>query len=109
MIEADADDACGDTSNPSCFTPALSVETCRWGDTAPMFENDPGAVFQPDIADVAAVVSKFLGQVEPTRPMSDLEPNVPNVFDAIDFRDIAIAVTAIIEEPYPFEGPQQCP
>jgi len=98
---------CGDVNDPACFSPPLTVHTAHWGDvTAPFFADDPG--YQPDIRDVAALVRKFVGDEFPLKTVADLEGNLLNVQGYIDFRDISTGVTAILFDPYPFDGPTAC-
>jgi len=101
------DVACGDVDDPSCYSQALTVNTGKWGDLTEPFAG--GAIVQPDINDVSALVQKFLGGATPARPVADLHPNLLNLDIAIDFRDITTAVNAYLAAPYPFEGPAACP
>ena len=52
---------------------------------------------------------KFVGEATPSRTAADLDGNVLNVQAPIDFRDIFTCVSAIIDRPYPFDGPAICP
>jgi len=120
------EDCCTDLNDPSCYSAALPLDTATFGDVWRLYDV-PGNPPQPDFSDIAALVSKFLGNpdlcsggandgllctsdaecpdgtCEPTAPrkrQAQLVPNVPRPFVAIDFRDIAAAVQAFLYVPY---------
>lgn len=103
------DVACGDINNPACYSPALELHTSAWGDIVPLFYIPGSIISEPDFSDISAVVSKFLGNATPTRAQADLDPNVPNLTNAVDFNDIAAAVNSYLGLPYPYDGPTACP
>lgn len=102
------DASCGDVNDPSCYSAALTIDTAKWADLAPPYDGETVAV-EPDIADVAALVDRFLGSSWPTRPEADLDPNILDLDIPIDFNDISTAVDAYLGVPYPFAGPVSCP
>jgi len=104
------DGDCGDVNDPACFSDPLPVATSRWADVDPPFADDPvDPGIQPDYRDVAAIVRKFIGFVDPSKMRCDLEPNLLNVNAPIDFRDIYTCVIAFNVLLYPFDGPTACP
>ena len=65
---------------------------------------------QPDYADIAAVVSRFMNQDSVvTRVQAQLQPNVPNPANRIDYIDIFNCADAFKGSAYPFIGPTACP
>lgn len=95
-----------DVDTESDFSPTLFVSTGTWGDIIAPF----GGGGQPDFADVSALVSSFSGESgAPTKPVAQLQPNVPDPAVAISFLDISLAVDAFSGNSFPFTGPTTCP
>ena len=65
----------------------------------------------PEVAlsDIAAVVQKFVGLLDPIKARAQLTPNLLDPLDLVDFRDIAAAVAAFVDSIYPYSGPLACP
>jgi len=89
-------------------TGSLAIETGVWGDVVAPFAAD-GTSPQPDFTDIAAVVATFIDAPgNPGKARAQLQPGVPDPAAAIDFKDIADAVQAFLNEPYPYSGPTGC-
>lgn len=107
------DDCCNDFDDPSCFSAPLTVLTGRFGDVISPFWMAPGDV-QPNFTDIAALVSKFLGDVGSlSKARTQLQPNVVFPENAVDFRDISAGVAGFLGTPYDATsfavGPCVCP
>jgi len=92
----------------------LAHVTGTFADVAPPFAADPGAPSQPDFNDISGVVAKFLAEASaPIKAQAQLQPNVVVPQRAIDFKDIATAVSAFLGVSYaelPASiGPCACP
>jgi len=92
------------------FGAPLDVRTGKWGDPVPLFDGDDPGAPQPDFNDIAAVVAKFTGDPgAPIKALAQLQPNTAIPSRAVNFKDIAAAVSAFLSEPYPYSGPCACP
>jgi hypothetical protein len=97
------------SSDDASYSDALTIRTAQWGDVVNPFATDGGAT-QPDFGDIAALVDKFTaGPTAPIKARAQLQPNVPDPSQAVNFSDIAIIVDAFTGVTYPFEGPGVCP
>jgi hypothetical protein len=86
-------------------------KTARWADVVLPF-SPPSMTVQPDFADISAIVDGFRGVETPTtfgKPSVQLQPNVPDVDNAINFVDISECVDAFRSFAYPWPGPVSCP
>ena len=100
------ENACADISAP------LVRETTRWGDIVSAF-NPPETTAQPDVADIAALVSKF--RSAPGAPIKarallagiDANGNV-DLGPDLNFSHISACVDAFRGKPYPYSGPESC-
>jgi hypothetical protein len=91
------------------YSQALVLASGYHGDVVAPFDGDPGVELPVDFLDIAAVVAKFLGSLEPSQVRAQLSPNVVDVANPVDFQDIAISVEAFVDGVYRFEGPSTCP
>ena len=83
--------------------------TGAWGDIVAPFASEGGAA-QPDFTDIGVLVDAFSGApTSPIKARSQLQPNIPDPSQPINFSDISAAVDAFIGLPYPFAGPLACP
>lgn len=104
------DASCTDLSDLNCYTNSLSVRTGHWGDVIePFFELGGGGPQQPNIADILAIVDKWLGSSEPSKPRAQLQPNTINPSMSVGISDILTGVDAWLGSSYPFAGPENCP
>ena len=94
-------------NNELGYSNALTVSTGTWGDIIAPFEGE--GVAQPNIADVLSLVDKWLGNLEPLKTRSQLQPNIPNPSQRVSIADILKGVDAWLGTPYPFAGPTACP
>ncbi|MBI1826868.1 MAG: hypothetical protein HY287_15340 [Planctomycetes bacterium] len=98
-----------DAAVEASYTPALVLNTQRWGDVASPFQQPfPAPLTQPNIADVAAIVDKFKsvsGAIIVAR--ADLNPALPNA--SVNIADVASDVDAFKNLRYPFPISQICP
>lgn len=101
-------DDCADVNDTSCHSGALQIFTGQWGDVSAPFYTPFGSS-QPDIGDVLAMVSKWLGDSEPRKAFSQLQPNVLNPGTNVGIADILVTVDAWLGSPYPYAGPTSCP
>ena len=73
------------------------------------FDTRPEVVL-PDFTDIASLVSKFTNAPNaPSNVRAQLQPNIPDPSQDINFSDIAAAVDAFTGQSYPFAGPSSCP
>jgi len=101
-------DDCLDLNDPNCYSAPLDIKTGRWGDvTFPLYVE--GGASQPDLADVLALVDKWLGTLNPLKVQAKLQPSLPNPSIAVSISDILSAVDAWLGTAYPFDGPTSCP
>jgi len=107
-----ANETCIDLADETCWSNSILLTTGTFGDVWPLFDA-PGNPAQPDFNDIAALVRKFLGSHDaPIKAVSQLQPNVVFPGRAVDFRDIAMGVTAFIGTPTyagSTAGPCTCP
>lgn len=102
-------DACdGQLDSESVYSDGITVTTGRLGDVVAPYAVDGGSA-QPDFSDIGAVVSKFLGALDPPKVRAMLRMNVPPVTSSIDFADISSAVDGFLGTAYPYSGPCSCP
>jgi len=92
----------------AAYSTALPVPTANWGDIVAPFAGDPDVTSPVDFRDIAAIVEKFVGSLEPIKARAQLTPNVPDPSANVDFRDISACVAAFVDGIYPFEGPVSC-
>jgi hypothetical protein len=101
-------DGCFESSEISYSAP-LSISTTRWGDVESPF-NPPSTDTQPDVGDIAAVVSKF--RSAPTAPIKSralISGEVPDPLLDLNFSHISACVDAFRGAAYPHAGPVTCP
>ncbi len=98
---------CVDTTDTTCHSSPLQIYTGQWCDVAPPYYTPFGSS-QPDIADVLAIVSKWLGESEPRKAFAQLQPNVLNPGTNVGISDVLVAVDAWLGSPYPYPGPTSC-
>jgi len=107
-----ADETCVDLADETCWSNSILLTTGKFGDVWPLFDA-PANPAQPDFNDIAALVRKFLGSHDaPIKAVGQLQPNVVFPDRAIDFRDIAMGVTAFVGTPTyagSTVGPCTCP
>jgi len=107
-------------SMPSCggggdiLSEVTPLDTGKWGDVVSLFDGDDPGAPQPDFADIAAVVQKFLAlPTAPIKAYAQLQPNVVFPDRWVDFKDIASDVAAFIGMSYVDSnlafGPCACP
>lgn len=94
--------------------PGLAEATGAFSDEVAPFADDLGAPTQPDFADIAGGVSKFLGDPgAPIKALAQLQPNVVHPNRPIDFMDIATSVSAFLGVTFSdlaqSTGPCTCP
>ena len=87
----------------------LLITTAKWGDIVGPFSEEGGPK-QPDFLDIGSLVAKFQAKHDaPIKARAQLQPNIPDPTQRVDFKDIAAGVDAFLGKPYPFAGPQPCP
>jgi len=97
------EDDCGDVSPP------VTILTRRSGDVAASF-NPPSTSTQPDAIDVTQLVGKFKSVAgSPTKPISQLQPNLPEWNADVSALDIVAVVDGVRELAYAYSGPCVCP
>jgi len=89
------------------YSTSLEIKTGKWGDIIPPYATPE--LPQPNIDDVLGLVGKWLGQVNPSKVLGQLQPSLPNPNQDISIDDVLIDVGAWLSSPYPFEGPSHCP
>lgn len=104
--------SCLDLSDRACYSTAVEIETGTFGDVVAPFAG--GGSAQPDFGDIAAQVSKFLGDpTAPPKKTCQLRPQTVFPERPIDFNTIAATVDAFLGAPYASEpfgtGPCACP
>ncbi len=99
---------CVDIDDTACHSEPLQIYTGQWGDVALPFYTPSGSS-QPDIADILAMVNKWLGVMEPRKAFSQLQPSVLNPGSTVSIADIIVTVDAWLGSPYPYSGPSSCP
>lgn len=105
-VQAIFDDC--DLSRGCDYSPALSVETARWGDVAAPYFDPESPTSQPNFGDITAIVSKFKDDPGAIRKVfADLSPNSPDA--VVNFKDISDDVEAFKGNAYPYPGPSACP
>jgi hypothetical protein len=87
----------------------LTIKTARHGDVAAVY-NPPGTTTQPDAIDVTQLVNKFKSVLgSPSKAVTQLQPNVPELNADVNAIDIVAVVDAVKGRAYPFAGPCPCP
>jgi len=82
------------------YSNGLLVETAVWGDVIKPLGSFSGGT-QPDVADVLALVGKWLSQLRPVFAISQLQPaDIIPTHLTVD--DVLIGVNAWLGSPYPF-------
>jgi hypothetical protein len=105
-VEAVDQSCMGNETNCAVVTPAISFATTRWGDVMDEY-NPPATTAQPDVADIAALVSKFrstAGAPIKARALlagSDAFGNINSLDVDLGFTHIAACVEAFRGRPYP--------
>lgn len=100
---------CSDLNDEGCYSdPPLIISTSRWGDVVAPFQ-PPSIATQPTIADVLAVVDKWLGALNPVKALAQIQPNVPNPNLNVGIADVLRVVDAWLGSAYSFFGPCICP
>jgi hypothetical protein len=90
------------------YSPLFQVVTGRWGDVETPF-NPPANTQQPDVGDLAALVSKFRSAPgAPIKARSMLSGAVPNLVGDVDFGHISSCVDAFRGMGYPYSPPANC-
>jgi len=102
------DSSCDNLQDPACYSAPFEVHTGAWGDVAPPFKS-PQYLTQPDFRDISALVDAFLAAPgAPIKAQAQLQPNVPDPDNSVDFHDISDGVSAFLGEAYPYVGPNTC-
>ncbi|MCH7595912.1 MAG: hypothetical protein IID35_05060 [Planctomycetes bacterium] len=91
----------------------LTIETARWGDLVAPFQEPggpPGTASQPDVRDLAAVVTVLVLPV-PSVPFvrAKLQGSRPDSATKINVLEITFVTDAVKSLNYPFAGPTDCP
>jgi len=94
--------------NEQAYSSGLEVVTAYYADVVAPF-GYPGITAPVDFNDIAAIVNKFLGSLEPPQVRAQLTPNVVDVAMPVDFKDIAASVESFLGNPYSLPGPIACP
>lgn len=102
-------ESCSNLFSESNYTLPLTIETSKWGDIRSPFITDLNVTSQPDIQDILSIVDKFLGNLNPIKPRSQLQPNVPMPGTSVSIAGVLRCVDAWLGVVYPFEGPSDCP
>ena len=97
-------ESCPDLDNEACYSAPAVFTTGIWGDLIAPF-----GVNQPNIDDVSAEVDKWLGKLNPIKPIAQIQPNVTNPYTSVNIDDVVAIVDAWLGSPYPFTGPCECP
>lgn len=105
-IHVDCEPALTEEAN---YSTPLTVYSGKWGDVVSPFAGDGDGAAQPDFSDIAAMVTKFTGSVDPLKSSAQMQPNILNPADDISFADIANVVDAFTGGAYPHAGPVACP
>ncbi len=79
----------------------MTVQTGKWGDVVAPFDRFTSSS-QPSIADILAIVDKWLGELEPRKARAQLQPQIPNPSADVGIADILKAVDAWLGSPYPY-------
>ena len=88
---------------------AVTIYTRRSGDVEQPF-NPPATSTQPDVIDVAQMVSKFKNMPGAlVKSVSQLQPNLPEPNADVSALDIVVVVDGVREMAYAFSGPCPCP
>jgi cysteine-rich repeat protein len=97
------EDTCADVSDP------VRLFTARWGDVTPQYA-PPALTSQPDGLDVTQLVNRFKNVPEiPSKAVTQLQPNLPELNGDINGLDIVAVVDAAEGFAYPYGGPCPCP
>lgn len=91
----------------------LTIETARWGDLVAPFQEPggpPGTASQPDVRDLAAVVTVLVLPV-PSVPFvrAKLQGSRPDSATKINVLEITFVIDAVKSRNYPYAGPTDCP
>lgn len=89
-------------------TNSLEVTTGTWGDVVDPFST-PGGPTQPTIADVLALVDKWLGGSDPKKAIAQLQPQIPDPSLSVGIADVLRDVDAWLGSAYQFAVPDACP
>jgi len=89
------------------YSNGLQIVTANWGDVVKPV-GAIGGEGQPDIADVLALVGKWLSQPTPLKVISQLQPGVLTPADDLTVADVLIGVNAWLGSPYSFTV-ESCP
>ena len=89
------------TNEDNFSTPGLIVDTAKWGDVVIPLSGFTSAA-QPAISDVLKLVDKWLGNLEPRKSRSQLQPAVINPASSVGIADVLKGVDAWLGTPYPF-------
>ena len=81
--------------------PPLIVDTAKWGDVVVPLSGF-SAASQPSISDVLKLVDKWLGNLEPRKSRTLLQPGALNVSSSVGIADILKGVDAWLGTAYPF-------
>ncbi len=90
-----------------CYTNPLVVQTGKWGDVIAPFD-DGSEPQQPNIADVLAIVDKWLGSPDPLKTQAQLQPHIIDPTVGAGIADILKCVDAWLGVSYPYSGPNTC-
>jgi len=87
----------------------LQVKTARSGDVEQPF-NPPSTQEQPNAIDIAQVVNKLKNVAgAPSKAITQLQPDLPELNADINALDIVAVVDAVKQFAYSFSGPCRCP
>lgn len=86
----------------SAYSEPVSLSTAKYGDVIEPF-NPPSDTQQPTIADVLALVDKWLGSPALSKTQTQLQPKIPNPNLGVGIADVLAGVDSWLGSPYPFE------
>ncbi len=102
VIQAVDISSAGDLTNEDNYSvPGLIVDTAKWGDVDIPLAGFTTAT-QPSIADVLKLVDKWLGNLEPRKSRTQLQPAVINPTSSVGIADVLKGVDAWLGTPYPY-------
>jgi len=108
-VEVFATSCKGSEDTCTAVSSAVTMTTRRSGDVEVPF-SPPSTSTQPDVTDVAQLVSKFKSVPgAPIKAIAQLQPNLPELNADINALDILAVVDAVKQKQYPFGGPCPCP
>lgn len=83
------------------YSNSLMINTAKWGDVDVPLSGFTAAT-QPSISDVLKIVDKWLGNLEPRKSRTQLQPAVLNPTVSVSIADVIKGVDAWLGTPYPY-------